>query len=111
MVRTRQQRLADRIRDVVATCFQGGVLQDPRLTSVTITDARISKDYQIASIYYRVYLDANKDEAAAGMQSASSLLRRRLAEELDLRRAPALRFFYDDGPEKRSTIEDLLKNI
>ena len=36
----RQERLADEIRDIVASLFTGGTLNDPRIQGVTITAAK-----------------------------------------------------------------------
>jgi ribosome-binding factor A len=38
-------------------------------------------------------------------------LKRRLAEEIDLRVVPKLRFFYDPTPEKADRIDSLLAQI
>jgi ribosome-binding factor A len=109
----RKERLADEIRDIVGSFFQGGLLEDPRLQQVTITAAKISGDLQMATLYFRVFGD-EKDmiaKAEKGLRSASPLFRRRLAEVLDLRRVPELRFFYDESIEHASKIEKLLDEI
>ena len=51
----RQERLADEIRDIIASLFTGGTLNDPRIQDVTVTAAKVSPDLQVATIYYRVY--------------------------------------------------------
>ncbi len=107
----RQTRLADEIRDVLGTAFQGGNMRDPRLEDVTITAVKLTADLQLASVYFRLYGD-NTDERLAGVQkgleSATSFLRRRIADAVDLRRVPNLRFFYDESIERGSRIEELL---
>lgn len=107
----RQEKLADEIRDILAVSFQGGLLSDPRLEGVTITAVKLSPDLQLASVYYRVYADSEKDNAKRGLESASGLLRNKLAKVLDVRRAPVLRFFYDESIERASKIEKLLQDI
>ena len=110
----RQTRLADQIRDIMATTFSAGQLQDPRLSSVTITAVKLSSDLQVASIYFRVYEDGDLavDEARSGLERASGWLRRRVAEAIpDLRRVPALRFFYDKSVERGSRMENLLRKL
>lgn len=108
----RQERLADEIRDLIAVCFMGGQMSDPRLTHVNITAVKLTSDLQLASVYFRVVGD---DEAVAaaqkGLHSASGFLRHRLAEQLDIRRVPALRFFYDESVERGSKIEGLLQRL
>ena len=106
----RVSRLADEIRDILASCFLGGRLSDPRIKDVTITSVVLSLDLQIAKVYYRVYNLESKDKALEGLNHASGYLRRQLSS-LDLRRIPELKFFYDDGVEKKENIERLLYEI
>lgn len=104
-------RLAEQIRDILAECFQGGVLNDPRLADVTITAVKLSADLQIATVYFRVYLDADRDVAKQGLVNASGFLKHRLAESLDIRRVPELRFFYDESVERGARVEQLLDEL
>ena len=59
----RAARLAQRIKVVVAQSL-GKVVKDPRIESITITDARVTNDLQHATIYYTVFGD---DEAKAAI--------------------------------------------
>jgi len=109
----RKTRLADQIRDVVAECFLGGNMQDPRLESVTITAAAVSPDLQIAKIYYRLYEVTDKKiaEAQKGLESAAGFLKRRLASEIDVRRIPELKFFYDESIERAQRVDEILSKL
>jgi ribosome-binding factor A len=108
----RQERLADEIRDVVATCFIGGQMNDPRLDNVTITAVKVTADLQLASVYYRVMTDSvPKDQVQKGLQHASGYLRNRIADAIEMRRVPSLRFFFDESIERGSRIEYLLANL
>lgn len=107
----RRQRLADEIRDLVANCFLGGKLQDPRLQGITITEVKLSGDLQIASVYFRVFDDIPVPSALKGLQSVNGLLRKQLASNLDVRRVPELRFFYDESIDRAARIEELLNQI
>jgi ribosome-binding factor A len=110
-VTLRKDRLADQIKDILAECFQGGILNDPRLETVTITGCRLTADLQLASIYFRVYVGGNPDEAKVGLEKAAGFLKRKLGQELDIRRVPELRFFYDESIERGSRIEELLYKL
>lgn len=107
----RRQRLTDQIRDLIASQFQAGRYNDPRLGNVTITAAKISGDLQLASIYYRVYDESTKEQSHAALQRIQGSLRKYLAENLDIRRVPDLRFFYDESIEIGSRVEGILKSI
>lgn len=107
----RQERVADEIRDVLAMCFQAGQMEDPRLKGVTITAVKLTADLQLASVYFRVYDESAAAEAQRGLISASGFLRRRLAESIDMRRVPGLRFFFDESIQHGSRIEELLARL
>ena len=107
----RQERLADELRDVLANCFLGGKLSDPRLESVTISAVKLSADLQIAYVYYRVYEDSQGDSAQKGLESASGFLKREVSKSLELRRIPDLKFFFDKSVEHASKIEEMLKKL
>lgn len=107
----RKERLGDEIRDIVASCLVGGKLNDPRLEFVTITGVKLSSDLQLASVYFRILDASQQRETKRGLQSAAGVFRHRLAEELEIRRVPALRFFYDSSVEKGENVDVLLKKI
>ncbi len=107
----RQDRMADEIRDIVASCFAGGQMQDPRLQHVTITAVKISPDLQIASVYFRTMPGEDITTAKQGLERAAGYFRAKLAETLDVRRVPSLRFFHDESIEHGARIEHLLTKI
>jgi ribosome-binding factor A len=108
----RQDRLADEIRDLIAVQFMGDQMSDPRLKNVSITAVKLTADLQLASVYYRVVGDDKAiADAQKGLHSASGFLRHRLAEALEIRRIPALRFFHDESVERGSRIESLLSQL
>lgn len=109
-MKVRQRRLADEIRDLIASCFQGGRMEDPRLGGVTITAVKLSPDYQVASVYYRVFNDVAHEEVQKGLERAAGMLRHQL-RHLELRRLPSLRFFYDASIERGERIENLLSKL
>ena len=107
----RQERLADEIRDLLAGCFLGSQMRDPRLEGVTITHVKVSADLQLATVYFRLYNQAHKDQAKTGLERSKGFLRNHLAHNLKLRRVPDLRFFYDESVEHGSRVEALLDQI
>lgn len=111
----RRDRLADEIRDVVAGCFSGGQMRDPRLEFVTITAVKLSADLQVASIYYRRMNaedhESTEEQIAPALDKAAGYFRTLLAKRLDVRRVPTLRFFYDKSVENGAKIEELLAGL
>jgi ribosome-binding factor A len=112
MMTHRQQRLADEIRDTIGQLFAGGQLSDPRLDGVSITAVKLSGDLQIATVYFRTYNDTIPvEDIHKGLDSASGLMRRKLAGAIDVRRIPELKFFFDKSIERANRIESLLATI
>jgi ribosome-binding factor A len=117
----RQERMADEIRDVLAACFQGGQMQDPRLSKVTITAVKLTGDLQQATVYFRLYQPEGEpekakeareiEEAMLGLASASGFLRRRIGEAILMRRVPSVRFVFDESVGQGALIEKLLSGI
>ena len=105
----RQSRLADRIRVLVAERLEKG-LRDPRLGFVTITDVRVSGDLQHATVFYTVFgYDEERAATAAGLASATGILRREVGRNLTIRLVPTLEFVADTVPEEAAHLEDVLR--
>jgi ribosome-binding factor A len=107
----RQTRLADQIRDMLGQMLMGGVISDPRLQAVAVTAVKLTADLQLASVYFRCFGEAKVEDVKTGLDSAAGFLRNQLARELDLRRAPQLRFFFDESVEKGERIEKVFINL
>lgn len=109
----RSTRVGDRVREEVAT-FVGRGLSDPRLDGVVVTRAEISDDLSIARVFVRV---AGPDDAGlrkrvlAGLGAAAGRIRRHVADAVGLRRAPELKFHWDDGIDASDRVGELLAEI
>ena len=90
-----------------------GRLHDPRLAAVAITGVTLTDDLAFARIYVRPGLDGEGDPRPLlrGLEAASGRLRGEMGRALGLRRAPELRFLYDDGVERAGRVEALLAEI
>jgi len=107
--KVRLKRIADRILQELSEMLVTGRISDPRLGSVFITDVNVDRELYFANIYVSS-LDGH-DQAAAilqGLEHASGFLRSSLAEKIELRTFPKLRFFWDETPEHAEKIERLL---
>lgn len=110
--RARARRLAKRIAQIVATALEHEI-KDPRLSGVTVTDARLTADLRDATVYYTVRgesLDAAPDVtgAAAALSASNGVLRSKVGAQLGVRHTPALMFVADTVPEDARRIEELL---
>jgi ribosome-binding factor A len=108
----RARRLAKRISTIVATAIEYEI-KDPRLTGVTITDAKMTGDLHDATLFYSVIGRTLEDEpdfagAAAALESAKGVLRTKVGAALGVRFTPTLAFERDTVPDSAHRMEDLL---
>ncbi|HWB70972.1 MAG TPA: 30S ribosome-binding factor RbfA [Egibacteraceae bacterium] len=104
----RMRRVNEAVKEVLAELLPD--LKDPRVGFVTLTDVRTSADLRAAEVFYTV-LPADEESlaaTAAGLRSATPLLRRELGARLRLRYVPELRFSHDPLPAHSRRIEQLL---
>jgi ribosome-binding factor A len=109
----RSVRVGERLREELATLLSREV-QDPRVKDVIVTLVDMTADLQLARIKVRLAVDdvpARRKALLQGLESASGMLRRVLGKKLQLRYAPQLVFHYDEAPEKRTRIDELLDEI
>jgi len=88
-------------------------LKDPRLsTIVTVTKAETTKDLQLCKVYISVLGDSKRrSEVFEGLLSAQGFIRRQLAQTLNLRNTPELRFIHDDSLDRGMRIESIINEI
>ncbi len=109
----RPRRVAEDIRDSIASSLTRE-LSDPRLVGVVISRVETSPDLGLASVYFRSLQPATPrsiNGLLRAFERASGRLRRRLAGQLRLKRVPELRFHYDEGPDARARVDELLHEI
>lgn len=109
----RPARIAARIRALLSEALSRD-LADPRLGGVAITSVDVGPDLATARVGVRLVAgdgEAQRRRLLAALRGAAGRLRRDVAVELRLRRAPALEFRYDTGPDAARRVEDLLAEI
>ncbi|MCU1572774.1 MAG: ribosome-binding factor [Micrococcaceae bacterium] len=105
----RAAKLAQRIKVVIAEALRKRA-KDPRLETVTVTDARVTNDLQHATVYYTVFGDeVAQAEARAGLDKARGVLRQEVGRNVTVRLTPTLEFVPDEVPVNASHLEELLK--
>jgi ribosome-binding factor A len=88
-------------------------LRDPRLRAlVTVTGVRMSVDLQHATVSVSVLGTEQEQKAALqGLDSAKGFLRRELAQRMQLRHMPELRFMLDKTLEQGNRVLALIDEI
>jgi ribosome-binding factor A len=105
------RRVDEAIRQVLGEAVAAEV-KDPRVGFVTVTDVRTSADLRHARVYVSVLGDAVQRQASLeGLRSAHGFLQARVADELHLKRTPALEFTYDDTTDRAMRVDALIDEI
>lgn len=108
----RADRVAEGIREEVASFLTEGV-KDPRVIGlVTVTGVDVTRDLRHARVYVTVMGDADaRRSTLEGLSSLAAHLRPRVARALRLRVAPELEFRADETAERATRIESLLAGL
>jgi len=105
------KRINDRIKQVLSVLLISKI-NDPRLAGVSVTDVKVDRELDYANIYVSS-LDGAKSsrEVLAGLNHARGYLKHEIAQEVNLRVMPRLRFFWDPTPERADRIDTLLAKL
>lgn len=111
---TRALRIAQGVREELASLLADEV-RDPGAEGAVITGVVMAGDLRSARVNVRL-LEGGDDPVRrkrllASLTRAAGMLRREVGQRLGLRFAPELRFFYDDGGDNASRVEELLAEI
>ncbi|MFP4193989.1 MAG: 30S ribosome-binding factor RbfA [Desulfobacterales bacterium] len=107
----RAERVGGLIQQTLSEILNKSI-KDPRLRSVAITGVRMTADLKLARIYFVTSGHfSTKEEATAGFAKARGYIRHTLAEKLELRYIPELKFFYDDSIEYADRINSVIKRL
>ena len=110
MTPERANRVADFIRSELADIVQNQ-MRDPRVSLLSITDARVSRDLGVADIYVSSLAARDEGERAelvAVLNGAAGFLRSAVAGRHAMRTTPRLRFHYDQLIEGGPRLEALI---
>lgn len=105
----RQARINDETLKAMSTIVRE--IKDPRVSGafVSITGAEVTPDLKFAKIYFSS-IGGDKD-VKRGLESAVGFIRKRLAQTLNLRITPELKFYEDTSMEYGANISKLLHEI
>ncbi len=87
--------------------------KDPDLQYVNVVDVELTNELSYLTIYYTVLggEHAEKESVATALERSSKFIRTALAERVQLRKMPTLRFNYDETLDRANRIERGLKAV
>ena len=83
--------------------------KDEDFTDVTITGCEVTNDLSFAKIYFTTTDDREKVEK--DLNNAAGFFRSLLAERLQIRHTPELRFIFDESIEYGQKIEKIIEKL
>ncbi|MBL0701697.1 MAG: 30S ribosome-binding factor RbfA [Spiroplasma sp.] len=101
-------RLSEEIKVAVSTIINDEI---DTINFVTIIDVEITKDLGDAKIYYQCLIDSEEEITQFKLEKMNKFIRKRLAEDVQMRKVPNLLFKYDHSLENYNKIDDILKKV
>ncbi len=107
----RQDRINERLTKELSEIIRD--IKDPRVGNVfiSLTAVECTPDLKYAKIFYSVLGEYDQEELSAGLKSATGFVRGQLAQRVNLRITPELKFICDDSLKKGDEINRLLKSV
>ncbi len=104
-------KAAEAIREVVATSILTE-LRDPRVRDVTVLGVEVTPDMKEAKVSVSVMgPEAQQQLSMRGLQNAAGYLQSRIADRIETRYTPRLRFVLDQGVKNVATVSEILERI
>ena len=85
-------------------------VKDPDVKFVTVTDCQVTSDLSYAKVYFTNLIDKDRDKVEKALNRASSFIRGKLFDKVEIRKMPELTFIYDESIEYGMKIEKILEN-
>lgn len=108
----RQLRVGELVRHALSEILQRGEVHDPALeaTVVTVPEVRMAPDLRLATAYVMPLGGKGTDQVLAALDRNKKYLRGEVAQRVNLRYAPELRFRLDTSFEEGERVDALLRS-
>ncbi len=105
----RNERIASKVQTLVAQILQHDFIDDDLISGVSLVGAEAHGGMQFVKLYF--YARENVDATQKRLDEITKTIRFALAQKIDQKYVPDIRFVYDDTLERANRIESLLENI
>ena len=107
----RVAKAAEAIRESVSMTILVG-LRDPRVKNVTVLRAEVSGDLRAAKVYVSVMGDAKTQSLTMhGLESARGFIQAKVADRLQTKNTPVLKFVLDPGVKYSAETSQTLREV
>ena len=105
----RNERVASKVQTLVAEILQRDFMDDDLIKGVSLVGADARGGTQFVRLFF--YAHENIDATQKKLDEITKTVRFALAQKMNQKYVPEIRFVYDDTLERADRIEDLLNNL
>jgi len=108
----RQLRVGELVRHAVADMLARGDVHDPVIEGhlITVPEVRMTADLRLATIYIMPLAGRDAEEVLAAFERNKKFLRAEIAQRINLKFAPDIRFRVDERFAEAERIDKLLRS-
>ena len=86
-------------------------VKDEMVKDAVITGVDVTNDLSYARVYFTVLDKEKKDDVLDALNNASSFIRGCLADRIEIRHTPELKFIYDTSEEYGEHIDKIISDL
>lgn len=86
-------------------------VKDEDLKEAVITGVDVTNDLSYAKVYFTVFNKEHKKEILESLNNAAPFIRGQLAQRIEIRHTPELRFVYDNSEENGEKIDKIIDQL
>ncbi len=105
----RSEKIASKVQTLVAEILQRNFSDDKLINGVSLVGAESHGGMQFVKIFF--YAHDSVEETQKRLDEITKMVRFELAQKIDQKYVPEIRFVYDDTLERANRIEELLNNL
>lgn len=98
--------IARNISDILAN-----EANDSLLKTITITSCKVTNDLSFCKVYFTSLSDLDRKTLERELNEASSYIRGKVSERVDIRHTPEIKFIYDESIEYGKKIDDIISSL
>ena len=106
----RTRKVAELIRQEVSRIIRDHV-HDPKVKDVVITEVKVTRDLDLARIFFTSYVTGSENKIKTGLDRSSGFIHKELVKSIRMKKVPKLEFVIDNSKEEASRIDSLLNLI
>lgn len=103
----RSEKVREYIKHLAAEFLER---ESDRTTMITVTDARVTKNFSRAIIFFTVFPEEKEEVALSFAKRHRSDLKDYAKKKLKMKRIPSFDFAIDKGEKNRQLIDELSRN-